>query len=377
MAQTMAQPTANARMTRNPGGGRGSAASAILGILGEILLTLAAVLALYIAWQLWWTGVESEQAQSSQRDSVSWVDPQKNGNDYTIAKAQQGDPPVQPQGAVTGDLIAQLYVPRFGQSWQRNVVEGTDAYQLSRHGLGHYSETQMPGQLGNVAIAGHRSGYGEPLAHVDELQPGDKIILRTQDYWYVYTYTDYKIVTPESTEVVAAVPGQPGATPTDRYITLTTCEPRYTEATHRWISYGKFDYWAKVSDGIPQELAASASSGGVQFERGQSSPLAKVSGSMENLVIALAIAYVVVYLAALVAWRYPVLRQIKYGVRSKPSASLYGWFYRHQPGPMLIRWVLMLILALAIAATLFEWAFPWAASNIPYLKVTSNFVAVE
>ena len=52
----------------------------------------------------------------------------------------------------------------------------------------------MPGQVGNFAFAGHRNGYGQPLGDVDKLQEGDPIIVRTQDYWYVYHYTSYKIV---------------------------------------------------------------------------------------------------------------------------------------------------------------------------------------
>ncbi|MBT1166917.1 class E sortase [Bifidobacterium simiarum] len=355
----------------------GSAASTALGIIAEILITMAAVLALYIVWQLWWTGAEAEAAQTDQRNATSWVDPAKNGNGYRIAPKQTSAPPVQPQSAQTGELIAQLYVPRFGQTWHRNVVEGIDAYQLSRHGLGHYPQSQMPGQLGNVAIAGHRSGYGEPLAHVDTLQAGDKIIIRTKDYWYVYSYTDYTIVTPDHTEVVAAVPNEPGATPTERYVTLTTCEPRYTTATHRWISYGKFDYWAKVSDGIPSELATTGASGSVQFTQNADASLeSRIAASLVNIIVALAIAYVVVYCSALLAWRYPALRAIRLGHR-RPSGSLYGWMYRLQPGPAAIRWVLMLIVAVTIVGCLFEWAFPWAASNIPYLKVTSNFVSVE
>lgn len=355
---------------------RRSVSSAILGIIGEVLLTLAVVTALYIVWQLWWTGVESEQAQADQRGSVSWVDPAADGEQYKIAKPQSGNPPVQPDQASEGDLIAQLYIPRFGSSWHRNVVEGTDAYQLSRHGLGHYKESQMPGELGNVAIAGHRSGYGEPLAHVDTFQSGDKIIIRTKDYWYVYHYTSHEIVLPTETDVVASVPRHPGETPTKRYITLTTCEPRYTTATHRWISYGEFDYWAKVSDGIPQELSDSAASGAVQFSQ-QPSLLARVSSAIPQLLLALIIAYVVIYLSALIAWRYPVLRMIKDGRRRAPSVSMWGWLYRHQPGPAAIRWLLLAIIVLAAAAVLLEWMFPWMASNIPYLKVTSNFVAVE
>ena len=139
------------------GGRTKSALWTILGILAELMLTAAAICALYIAWQMWWTGVQSEHNQIETRQSVSWSDPGKSGN-VTVAKAQQGDPPVQPQSATEGELIAQIYIPRFGSQWQRNLVEGTDLTQLNKHGLGHYTDSQMPGQIGNFAFAGHRNG---------------------------------------------------------------------------------------------------------------------------------------------------------------------------------------------------------------------------
>ena len=151
----------------------------LLGVLAEIMLTAAAVCALYIAWQMWWTGVQSEHTQIETRQAVSWSDPGKAEN-VTIAQAQEGDPPVQPQNAQEGELIAQVYIPRFGSQWQRNLVEGTTLTELNKHGLGHYTNSQMPGQIGNFAFAGHRNGYGQPLGDVDKLQEGDPIIIRTQ-----------------------------------------------------------------------------------------------------------------------------------------------------------------------------------------------------
>lgn len=138
----------------------------LLGVLAEIMLTAAAVCALYIAWQMWWTGVQSEHTQIETRQAVSWSDPGKAEN-VTIAQAQEGDPPVQPQNAQEGELIAQVYIPRFGSQWQRNLVEGTTLTELNKHGLGHYTNSQMPGQIGNFAFAGHRNGYGQPLGDVD------------------------------------------------------------------------------------------------------------------------------------------------------------------------------------------------------------------
>ena len=347
----------------------------ILGIAAELLFTFAAICGMYIAWQLWWTGVESEHAQAEQRSQVDWTDPASQEK-LTIAKAQSGAPPAVAKPASEGQLFAQIYIPRFGAEWNRNVVEGISLDQLAKHGLGHYPQTQMPGQLGNFAVAGHRAGYGQPLGDIDKLQTGDKIIVRTKDYWFVYTYTSHEIVLPTQVGVIAANPDDPQAQPTKRLITLTTCEPKYETATHRWIAYGEMTYWAKASDGIPKELAQSDSTGAVKFiNNEQQSPVSRI-GSLAPVVLLALVAYLVVFLAAALVWRWPVLAAIRRGDRPKPDASIYGSLARLQPGVLLIRIVLLALLAFATAAALFQWVFPWSAANIPFLQVMSNYVTV-
>lgn len=366
-------PDPNARRGLAQPAAKCSVLWSVLGILGEVLMTLAAVCALYVVWQMWWTGVQSEHTQVETRQSASWSDP-AGGDSSKVAKAQSGDVPVQPTSASDGELIAQVYVPRFGQGWVRNVVEGTDEAELSLHGLGHYPSTQMPGSVGNFAVAGHRNGYGRPLGDVDLLQEGDAIIVRTKDYWYVYKYTTYKIVTPEHSEVIAANPEDLNTPPSKRMITLTTCEPKYTTATHRWISYGELSYWAKVSDGVPQELATSSNSAKVAFSSSNTSQsFVSKLGTLQPIVLWALVAYLVLYIAALVAWRYPVLREIRAGKRRRPDASIYGWLLRHQPGPLVIRWALLILLLFIVSVVLIQWACPWAASNIPILQSMSNY----
>lgn len=366
-------PDPNARCGLAQPAAKRSVLWSVLGILGEVLMTLAAVCALYVVWQMWWTGVQSEHTQVETRQSASWSDP-AGGDSSKVAKAQSGDVPVQPTSASDGELIAQVYVPRFGQGWVRNVVEGTDEAELSLHGLGHYPSTQMPGSVGNFAVAGHRNGYGRPLGDVDLLQEGDAIIVRTKDYWYVYKYTTYKIVTPEHSEVIAANPEDLNTPPSKRMITLTTCEPKYTTATHRWISYGELSYWAKVSDGVPQELATSSNSAKVAFSSSNTSrSFVSKLGTLQPIVLWALVAYLVLYIAALVAWRYPVLREIRAGKRRRPDASIYGWLLRHQPGPLVIRWALLILLLFIVSVSLIQWACPWAASNIPILQSMSNY----
>lgn len=177
-------------------------------------------------------------------------------------------------------------------------------------------------------------------------------------------------------EVVSSNPEEPGATPTKRMLTMTTCEPKYSTPTHRWISYGEFSYWAKVSDGIPQELATTDTNGKVKFINNGKASFASGITTLEPWIFGALAAYVVIFAAAAVAWRWPVLAAIHAGEREKPDFSIYGGLLRLQPGVLPIRLLLLLLLLFAAAASTFEWLFPWAASNIPMLQEMSNYTAV-
>ena len=352
-----------------------SPASVLLGTVAEVMLAVALVLALYITWQLWWTGVEADRMQTERRDAVSWSAPANTDGSYKIAPAQQGQAPVQPaaNSVSEGGVVADIYVPRFGSQWKRTVFQGTADKELAV-GLGHYDTSQMPGELGNFAVAGHRAGYGEPLAYVDKLVKGDAIIVRTQDYWYVYQFTQSELVTPDQVEVVLPVPHQPTATPTTSMITLTTCHPRYQNPTHRWISYGELKYWAKVSDGIPQELASKQADGTVSFTQDQSTPITRNLPALATLLTWTIIAFVIVFIAAAIVWRWPALTRAARARRS-------GWgpvsgLSHLMPGVLPVRLLLMALIVLAAAIALFQWGFPWAATNIPYLQITSNYANV-
>ncbi len=82
----------------------------------------------------------------------------------------------------------------------------------------------MPGEVGNFSVAGHRNVA--TFWALDQLQEGDPIVVETRDTWYVYQVTQEHIVRPTQVEVVAPVPNYPGATPTKRMLTLTTCHPK-------------------------------------------------------------------------------------------------------------------------------------------------------
>ena len=95
------------------------------------------------------------------------------------------------------------------------VLDGTDESTLNR-AVGRIPGTAMPGQLGNVGIAGHRDGWFRALRRV---VPGEEIVLRTLEGRYRYRIEEIEIVEPSDTRVLD---------PTDdARLTLVTCYPFY------------------------------------------------------------------------------------------------------------------------------------------------------
>jgi sortase A len=116
-----------------------------------------------------------------------------------------------------GDPITKISIPAADLK-PTVVVEGTGASAL-RAGAGHYPNTPLPGEEGNVAIAGHRTTYGKPFANLDRLKPGDEIFLETPVGKYTYKVTkDPFPVSPTDFSVIAQTPG--------KTLTLTTCHPK-------------------------------------------------------------------------------------------------------------------------------------------------------
>ncbi len=104
------------------------------------------------------------------------------------------------------------------------VVEGTTPAALHA-GAGHYPETSLPGELGNVAIAGHRTTYGRPFNRMDELVPGDEIILTTPIGKHTYEVTDKPwVVAPENWAPIFEY--KKGGS----FLTLTSCHPEGSAA---------------------------------------------------------------------------------------------------------------------------------------------------
>jgi len=219
---------------------RGDRLRAVIGVVGELLITAGVVVGLFAAYTLFWTGVETQNVQNELEDDfaalssgdVTGNDERSNGSDADQAEAQE-EPVAEP---FPGDAFARLRIPRLGESWSWIVVSGIDLGSLTK-GPGHYPDSADPGVVGNFAVAGHRATYGEPFAYIDQLQRGDEILVEHQGKEYRYVVTESFITVPSNTGVLLPTPGQPGVAPTQAVITLTTCHPRWG-STERLIVHG-------------------------------------------------------------------------------------------------------------------------------------------
>ncbi len=224
-------------------------------IAGELLMSAGVILLLFVAWQFWWTNVASD---ARQRDVVKDFARGTAGGNGAAAVAP--NPAVAPEPA-EGATIGILYVPRFGAGYTRPIVQGTTPAVLDTLGIGHYQGTAMPGAVGNFAVAGHRQTHGAVLDHIDALVPGDRIYIQTREGYYVYVFRNSQTVLPSRTDVLLPVPTQLGAAPTESYLTMTSCNPRFG-SQERFVAYALLERWQPVSAGPPAEIAQAARAAG-------------------------------------------------------------------------------------------------------------------
>ena len=232
--------------------------TAVRGV-GQLLVTAGLVVMLFVFYEVYVTDFLNDRTQGQLSEQI-----------HDQWDAAPADPAADQVAPPVGEPVAVVHIPRLGEDYQRVVLEGTDEDELSQ-GPGHYVGTALPGQQGNVALAGHRVGKGSPFLDADKLLPGDPIVVETASSWYVYRVlgtpgtTDYgvdangvpgqQIVTPDQVDVIAPVPGgDAGAAPAGAYLTLTTCHPKYS-ARQRLIVHAVLDGGpiskAEAPDGPP------------------------------------------------------------------------------------------------------------------------------
>jgi sortase A len=254
--------------------------------LGELLLTCGAVLLLFAVYEVWVSNLfaDHKQAQVRRQLTAAWQrgeDPLKGQDRLNLPVGKQVVLPA-------GQGFANLYIPEFGKDFARTIVQGTSDDDLDA-GPGHYISSQLPGQLGNFAVAGHRVGKGEPFLNLDKLHPGDTIVVETARNWYVYSVLGSRpaylaaskvansdrreaavaaalavpdgqgvpgreIVGPAAVQVIDPVPGHPSATATRALLTLTTCHPKYS-ADKRMIVHAQLVRAVpRTGEFLPKEL---------------------------------------------------------------------------------------------------------------------------
>ncbi|GAB3312698.1 hypothetical protein GCM10027298_38080 [Epidermidibacterium keratini] len=227
---------------------RGDAVRTGLRGIGQTLITLGVVVALFIVYEAFITDIFNAQKQDELKSQLQddWQDPTLEG------PAQQettfSEVPI-------GDAFAVMRIPSFGADYAEAVVQGTTNAALEK-GPGHYTDTVGPGEIGNFSIAGHRVGKGSPFLNLDKLAPGDAIVIETEVNWYIYrvigdpatgSFDDpaypapgQEITEPADYAQVAAVPHDQSAEPTQALLTLTTCHPKFS-AAERLIIHAYLD----------------------------------------------------------------------------------------------------------------------------------------
>ena len=202
------------------------------------LLVFAAVLLVgvlvgggFIAWRVWGTTAIARQAADREAAELraAWAaaaPPSSSPSDPPVV-----DPPAHGRAAWL------LRIPALGGEWP--VIAGVGDDELAR-GVGWYPGSALPGQVGNIAVAGHRIGNGEPFRRLLELRAGDEVVVETAAATFTYTIVSAPgdlTVQADDSWVLDPVPGHPDEVPAQALLTLTTAEDLVT-TPDRAVGFG-------------------------------------------------------------------------------------------------------------------------------------------
>ena len=155
----------------------------------------------FVAYQLWGTGFAESRAQD------------------TLAAQFVTQQPTKPQ---FGGLVGRISIPSINLS--KFIVAGVRTKDLER-GPGLFPGSPLPGQLGNVAIAGHRTTFGAPFGRINEINDNTVITLESQDGTFTYIVQGEPQIV-EATNVSVARTTDP----TTATLTLVSCHPKWTSS---------------------------------------------------------------------------------------------------------------------------------------------------
>ncbi len=240
-----------------------------IGGVGKTLIAVGLLMFGFVAYQLWGTGIETARAQNALENEfealladappvtapaisaggssviepdIAPVDgepaadpepaPGDDADDVSAPVTTAAPVPVEEQNLPEleeGDALARIEIPAIGVS--DIVVAGVSKGDLKK-GPGHFPDTPLPGQLGNSAIAGHRTTYGAPFHDVDDLDVGDEMIVTTLSGTFTYEVTGSAIVGPGDYQVIATTDA------TKATMTLVSCHPKWT-SKQRIVIFGE------------------------------------------------------------------------------------------------------------------------------------------
>ncbi|MFC5434796.1 class E sortase [Microbacterium suwonense] len=231
----------------------------VASVLGELLLTAGVLVLLFVVWQMWVGDIIIDAQKNAEGAEVvqQWAQApvpeppplveEPDGTTYY-------EPPILPHPA-DAEKFAVMRIPRFGDDYIKDIAGGTTrARTLDHIGIGLYTQSKMPGEVGNFALAAHRTTWGKPFNKIDKLRLNDAIVIETPDGWYTYRFRTLEYVKPTRVDVLLDVPQMPELQTGERYITMTACSPLYSLA-ERIVAYGVFEGFQPRSEGPPASLA--------------------------------------------------------------------------------------------------------------------------
>ena len=218
----------------------------VVGHLGRTLITVGLMMFAFVGYQLWGTGIQEARSQNAlardfdkallvvgvNQTTTSTVDPATPTTPVAPITTPGPQPQPFPHVINEGEAVASLKIPSIDLS--KYVVAGVGVHDL-RKGVGHFPNTPFPGQLGNSALAGHRTTYGQPFYSLDKLRQGDEIVVSTiLGGTYVYLVTGSEVVGKNDYHVIS------DSDPTKATLTLITCTPIGT-ANSRLVVHADLD----------------------------------------------------------------------------------------------------------------------------------------
>ncbi len=286
--------------------------ASVLGAAGRGLITTGVIVLLFVVFQLWGTDFQAARSQNHLRDDLDQrledaaglidifltedpvVDDQVSATTTTIITAPDSTTTVTTAGesATTttntvpggynpevlalffpedGDAVARIQMPTIDVD--KIVVHGVAVSDL-RKGPGHYSESSLPGSAGNTAIAGHRTTWGKPFNRVDELAPGDEIVVTSVSGEFRYRVLDPLKAFEHDLELIDSIGNahiivKPSATWVlddfgDDRLTLTACHPKLSSRQRIIVAAELIDDVVELPEWLIEANAAHDSETGTE-----------------------------------------------------------------------------------------------------------------